>query len=137
LGDAVNLASRLEGQSKLYGVDIVIGEATQRAAPEYAALELDLIAVKGKHEAVRVFALIGDPGLAASDEFMAAARVHAAMLEHYRAQDWTNAAEAIEHAQQHCPTLSTTYGLYRERVAYFSEHPAAPDWNGVYVAVTK
>ena len=61
LGDAVNLASRLEGQSKTYAVPIIISEETQRLAPDFAALELDLIAVKGKKEAVRVFALLGEP----------------------------------------------------------------------------
>jgi len=54
LGDAVNLASRLEGQSKNYGVNTVIGEETYKAAPEFAMIELDLIAVKGKAEAVRI-----------------------------------------------------------------------------------
>ena len=61
LGDDVNLASRLEGQSKTYGVDIVIGENTRRRAPDYAYIELDLIKVKGKQDAVRIFALMGEP----------------------------------------------------------------------------
>ena len=46
LGDPVNLASRLEGQTKAYGVRIIIGEGTRRLAPDFAALEIDLIAVK-------------------------------------------------------------------------------------------
>ena len=66
MGDAVNLASRLEGQSKTYGLAIVIGEATRDAAPSWAALELDLIAVKGKAEAVRVYTLLGDAAYAAN-----------------------------------------------------------------------
>ena len=69
LGDAVNLASRLEGQSKTYAVPVIISEQTQRLAPDFASLELDLIAVKGKKEAVRIFALLGDPEVAASAGF--------------------------------------------------------------------
>ncbi len=63
-GDNVNLASRLEGQSKTYGVTIAIGDKTVRLAPDYAMLELDLIKVKGKTEAVRIHTLMGDPDLA-------------------------------------------------------------------------
>ena len=78
LGDAVNLASRLEGQSKTYAVPIIISEETQRLAPDFAALELDLIAVKGKKEAVRVFALLGEPEVAASAAFGQLRRRHLA-----------------------------------------------------------
>src|SRR5260370_14776634 len=59
MGDAVNLASRLEGQSKTYGVSIVIGEATRDAAPAWAPLGLDLIAGKGKGEAVPGYTPLG------------------------------------------------------------------------------
>src|SRR5678809_1143932 len=55
LGDPVNLASRLEGQSKAYGVNIVIGESTADKVRDFAQIELDLIKVKGKNEAVRIF----------------------------------------------------------------------------------
>ena len=65
LGDAVNLASRLEGQSKTYGVRTVVGpETAAQADGRFATLELDLIAVKGKEEAVRIFALLGDENYA-------------------------------------------------------------------------
>ena len=60
LGDDVNLASRLEGQCKTYGVGIIIGDKTRLQVPDYAALELDLVMVKGKTEPERVHALLGD-----------------------------------------------------------------------------
>src|SRR3546814_12308133 len=64
LGDAVNLAARLEGQSPVYGVDIVLGQATAEAVGSRATyVELDLIRVKGKREPQRIFALLGGPEL--------------------------------------------------------------------------
>ncbi|MGH6903194.1 MAG: adenylate/guanylate cyclase domain-containing protein, partial [Geminicoccaceae bacterium] len=86
LGDSVNLASRLEGQSKTYAVPIIISEETQRLAPDFAALELDLIAVKGKRQAVRIFALLGEPEMAASAAFARLRARHLEMLEAYRRQ---------------------------------------------------
>ena len=71
LGDTVNTAARLEGQSKNYGVDIVIGEATQREAQEYATLELDLIQVKGKTQGITIYALLGDEAASQQEEFRA------------------------------------------------------------------
>ena len=95
LGDAVNLASRLEGQSKTYAVPNIISEETQRLAPDFAALELDLIAVKGKKGAVRVFALLGEPEVAAGAAFGQLRRRHLAMLEAYRQQGWDEADRLI------------------------------------------
>ncbi|MGB1540224.1 MAG: adenylate/guanylate cyclase domain-containing protein, partial [Rickettsiales bacterium] len=64
LGDDVNLASRLEGQSKTYGVDIVLGENTiKEIGDDFAYIELDLIQVKGKTEPVRIYALLGESEL--------------------------------------------------------------------------
>src|SRR3546814_7219560 len=64
LGDAVNLAARLEGQSPVYGVNIVLGQATAEAVGSRATyVELDLIRVKGKREPQRIFALLGGPEL--------------------------------------------------------------------------
>ena len=71
LGDDVNLAARLEGQSKNYGVDIVIGENTYQRASGFAYIELDLIKVKGKNDAVRIYALMGEPEHRESPEFVA------------------------------------------------------------------
>jgi adenylate cyclase len=137
MGDAVNLASRLEGQSKTYGVAIVIGEATRDAAPDWAALELDLIAVKGKEEAVRVYTLLGDAVYARSPEFTALAERHTAMLDRYRAQDWPAARAALYDCRGRDPRLDELYGLYDERIAFFAANPPEAGWDGVFVALTK
>jgi adenylate cyclase len=137
MGDAVNLASRLEGQSKTYGVWIIIGEATREAAPAWATLELDLIAVKGKAEAVRIFTLLGDADHARSAEFAALAEHHAAMLACYRAQDWQGARAALGQCRGRDARLDELYDLYDERLAYFADNPPSRDWDGVFVALTK
>ncbi|HJU18577.1 MAG TPA: adenylate/guanylate cyclase domain-containing protein [Stellaceae bacterium] len=137
LGDAVNLASRLEGQSKTYHVSIVISEDTRMAVPDLAALELDLIAVKGKHEAVRVYTLLGDASLAQSAEFEALSERHAAMLVGYRRQDWAGARAALAECRGRDPRLEALYDLYEERIAHYADNPPGPDWDGVFVAVTK
>ena len=137
LGDAVNLASRLEGQSKTYGVAIVIGEETRYEAPDWAALELDLIAVKGKHEAVRVFALMGDAGMARSDSFQRLAARHDEMLAAYRGQDWDAARAALAACRLLQPALAVLYDLYAARIDLYERDPPRAGWDGVYVATTK
>jgi adenylate cyclase len=137
MGDAVNLASRLEGQSKTYHLTIVLGEATRVAAPSWAALELDLIAVKGKQDAVRIYTLLGDAALAGSPEFLAHAERHDRMLTAYRAQDWDAARAALAECQGYDPVLAGLYELYEERIALYCANPPAPDWDGVFVAETK
>jgi adenylate cyclase len=137
MGDAVNLASRLEGQSKTYGLSVIIGEATREAAPSWAALELDLIAVKGKEEAVRIYTLLGDEAYSGTPEFRALAAAHEAMLAAYRAQDWTGARVALAACRGRNARLEGLYDLYEERLAYFAANPPDPDWDGVFVALTK
>jgi adenylate cyclase len=136
-GDAVNLAARLEGQTKIYGVSLIIGEATREAAPDWATLELDRIAVKGKEEAVRIYALLGDQRHAHAPEFVVLAERHAAMLTHYRARDWAAARAALERCRGRDPRLDALYDLYTGRIAYFSANPPAADWDGVFIALTK
>ncbi|HTT79313.1 MAG TPA: adenylate/guanylate cyclase domain-containing protein [Stellaceae bacterium] len=137
IGDAVNLAARLEGQSKTYGLSIILGDATRAAAPEWAALELDLIAVKGKAEAVRIYALLGDADHANSPGFAALAEEHAAMLAHYRARRWAAARAALARCRGRDPRLDGLYDLYVERLAWFVMNPPTADWDGVFVALTK
>ena len=140
LGDAVNLASRLEGQSKTYGVGILIGEETRAAAPDFATLELDLIAVKGRAAAARVFALMGDGSLAREPAFQALMAAQQAMLTAYRAQDWGAARAALAECRD-CAAgrwdLTGLYDLYAQRLDAFAINPPGANWDGVYVAASK
>jgi adenylate cyclase len=137
LGDAVNLASRLEGQSKYYHVCTVIGEATRALAPGFAALELDLIAVKGKQDAVRIFTLLGDVEMADSPAYLLHAAAHNRMLHCYRACDWADAAAALQECRGFGTALSGFYDLYDGRIAAFTRDPPPVDWSGIYVAEQK
>jgi adenylate cyclase len=137
LGDAVNLASRLEGQTKAYGVGVIVGENTRAETPEFAALELDLIAVKGKQEAVRIFALLGDGTLAKTEDFQDLSAHHQRMLGAYRGQDWGTARELAAECTRMAPHLEALYDLYRDRIGHYEEVPPGQNWDGVYVALTK
>ena len=141
LGDSVNLAARLEGQSKTYGADIVIGEGTRIAAPDFATLELDLIAVKGKTEAVHIFSLMGRGALKNDPAFAALAAPHGEMLAAYRSRRWDDASTLISQcralAQDSVGGLDELYDLYDERIAAFKADPPPQDWDGVFVATTK
>ncbi|MBT7284517.1 MAG: CHASE2 domain-containing protein [Rhodospirillaceae bacterium] len=138
LGDAVNLAARLEGQSKNYGVGIVIGEETEAiVGDEFATLELDLIAVKGKAEAVRIHTVMGRKDLLQQQDFVALKDQHKTMLAAYREQDWTKAQGLIKDCRAADGTLGELYDLYDERVEFYLENPPDPDWDGVFVATSK
>jgi adenylate cyclase len=126
IGDAVNLAARLEGESKTYGMPVILGEATRAAAPSWAALELDLITVRGKAEAVRIYALLGDPAYAASAVFRELEQHHAEMLASCRARDWAGARAALGRCRGHDARLASLYDLYEERLAHLAgSAPAA------------
>ncbi len=137
LGDTVNLAARLESLTKLYGVGILVSEATQRLAPQFAALELDLIAVKGKREAVRVYGIVGGPELASDPAFLQLAADHADMLAAYRRQDWPAARTLLRACTADGERLGRLWELYGQRIERFEQSPPGPDWDGVYVAETK
>ncbi|WP_316978736.1 CHASE2 domain-containing protein [Shumkonia mesophila] len=139
LGDHVNLASRLEGQSKTYGVDIIIGDNTWRKAPDLAVLELDLIKVKGKTAAVRVHTLLGDEAVCESEVFRALSGRHSAMLEAYRGQRWQEALAQIDGCRKLCDghNLGGVYDLYEARVREYEANPPCPGWDGVFTAMSK
>jgi adenylate cyclase len=138
LGDEVNTCSRLEGQSKTYGVDIVVGETTAEAVADLALLELDLILVKGKTRPVRLYALVGDETAAANPAFAAFQAEHDAMLAAYRAQQWHQARAHLHASRAEAPELMMpVYALYEHRLRVFEAEPPPPDWDGVYTAISK
>ncbi len=139
LGDAVNLASRLEGQGKFYGCPVIVGEATALAAPELAFLELDLIRVKGKNIPARVFALLGDASLHDDLAFKRLSEGHGEMLTAYRAADWQAVARKLAWCRAHMGDLplGKLYGVYEERIGRLPEITDPQDWDGVYEALQK
>jgi adenylate cyclase len=140
LGDPVNVASRLEGQTKYYGVPIIIGSKTgEKAKEKFAILELDLIAVKGKTEPETIYALLGDADIAGDARFQELRKLYSTMLYCYRSRDWDGALEAIElcRAAEHNFGLAALFDLYRTRIEAFRETAPPKDWVGVFVAETK
>ena len=136
LGDHVNLASRLEGQSKPYGVRIIIGPRTaEHIKNDYQTLELDLIAVKGKKEGVKIFTVLENS--MDEDKIKHIYRMHDGFLCDYRAQKWDNAIALAESLQKNNPELKKYYSMMIERIAELREKGLTKDWDGVYVATSK
>jgi adenylate cyclase len=137
IGDPVNLASRLEGQSKAYDVGIVISESTFATVPDWAAIEIDHVIVKGKEEAIHIYALLGDDAMGKSDAFAQFRAVHRQMLEAYRNGQWDVARTALEQCRTMEPRLGGLYDVYAARIGNFVAVPPPPDWDGVFVAESK
>ena len=138
LGDAVNLASRLEGQTKSYGVDILIGEDTKKQVDDLAMLELDLIKVIGRDEAVRVYTLVGDVDYAQSAEFKKWKAAHNGMLAAYRIADLSCAAQDCKEASDLAlDSMKKYYKIYSERIIELTKNPPPENWDGVFVAKSK
>jgi adenylate cyclase len=137
VGDMVNVASRLEGLSRAYGVDIVVGEDTAAQAPDAALLEIDLVRVKGRVAPLKIFTVIGDEGAATTADFQQLKRQHDALLSAYRRQDWSAARAALADCRPLAPTLGEFYDVYAQRIAGYEQAPPPPDWDGAFAATTK
>ena len=140
LGDPVNLASRLEGQSKNYGVPIIVGSKTASALQtRFAVLELDCITVKGKTEPESVYTVLGDASVVADERFAALRRDVNDMLTRFRGCDFDAASERIEACRKAAHGFGLEYllNLYVDRIRTFRETPPPADWNGVFVLDTK
>ena len=137
LGDAVNLASRLEGQSKNYGVLIVLGpETAKRCSDVYQTLELDCIAVKGKKEGVNIFTALGS-----IDELQTPVndiQMHNAMLALYRQQKFDTAIKFCGDLKgRFNGKMDQYYELWIERCEEMKLANLPEDWDGVFRATSK
>jgi adenylate cyclase len=131
MGDAVNVASRLEGRTKSYGVGILVGEATRKAVPDMVFREVDRIKVKGKDEALTIYEPVGlapEVGAETQDEL----RIWSRALNAYRAQQWDQAEADLAGLRRLAPQRGL-YAYYAERVAEFRRHPPPAGWDGVTV----
>ena len=136
VGDAVNVASRLEGLSKEYGVHIVIGEATLQSAGDLFEYRfLDLVAVKGRGEPVRVYELLGRAGSTPPERRQILTRYERGVAL-YRSRRWAEATALFEDLAAAAPDDGPV-ALYRRRARELLEQPPGSDWDGVWIAKTK
>lgn len=129
MGDPVNVASRLEGRTKGYGVGILVGEATKNAVKDVVFREVDRIKVKGKDEAVAIYEPVGmeaDVGKAVQDEL----KLWHQTLRAYRGQQWDQVEVNLLNLQRANPDFGL-YRLYADRVAAFRRNPPPEGWDGV------
>ena len=124
LGDSVNLASRLEGQSKNYGVEIVLGQRTAELVQNtYSVIELDNIAVKGKTEGVKIYT-IGKT----------IAHMHAEFLKEYYRGNWK---DAMRWARMMVNNDDVTIKDYYAKMIERLEQGLPANWDGTYRATSK
>jgi adenylate cyclase len=135
MGDAVNLASRLEGITKEYGTDIIVGEDTRNAVTGFVFREIDRVRVKGKDTAVTIYEPLGAEGEVAKAALDDADLFHEA-LELYRRQEW----ELAELRLLRLKTLSPEarlYDTFLERIAFLRVNPPPAGWDGAFTFQTK
>jgi adenylate cyclase len=135
IGDAVNLASRLEAVNKVYGTEIIIGEATRDAAGAAIRVrELDRVAVYGRVESTAIFELLGMAEEGGSEAWVA---VYEQGLAQYRARQWSKAIAAFERVSALRPAGDAPSAMLRERCRHFLTDPPPGDWQAVTVMGTK
>jgi adenylate cyclase len=139
LGDSVSLTARLEGQTKNYGVLIIISEATQsRVGDAYFTLPLDCIAVKGKNIGVNIFTVFYNPDENVAEEWHSAKEHHELMLQYYREQQWDKAiALCQELVGEFYGNMDHYYEIWIARIAEMRSRDLAADWDGTYRATSK
>jgi adenylate cyclase len=122
LGDGVNLAARLEGQSKTYGVQIVLGpETAEQVRGKIDVFELDCIAVKGKKIGVKIYTVAKE------------SEHHRQFLESYYSGDWEEALKRLDTAKEFHEDMAEYYANMRSRI----EAGKPDDWDGTFRATTK
>jgi class 3 adenylate cyclase len=136
IGDAVNLASRLEGANKTYGTRALVNETTNHfAADLIETREIDQVLVVGKTEAQRVFELLGRKGEVA-DERLALRDTFEEALAAYRRKDWHEARARFEGCLEIMPGDGPSK-VFLGRIAQFCTAAPSPDWDCVWSLVEK
>lgn len=132
MGDTVNLAARLEGLNKQYGTRILIsGETEALARDAIEAREIDLVAVVGKSEPIRIYELLAPRGGLAPKDAIRRDRFEAALVA-YRSRDWAAARDGFAACED-----DPAAAVFLQRVEQLAADPPDADWGGVWQAATK
>ncbi len=135
MGDAVNLASRLEGLTKEYGVGILVSENIVKAVTIGVYRELDRVRVKGKLEPISIFEPVGLKG-DLPEKIMDELDYFQRILVFYREQRWDDAERLLATLIQKNPDRKL-YQLYLKRITNLRQSPPGPNWDGVFTFTTK
>jgi adenylate cyclase len=137
IGDSVNLASRLEGATKLYGGAILMSEYTWAALKDRRHVrEVDVIRVKGKNQPVAVYESFAWRADRDGDALLRAADVTAQGLREFRARDWAAARRSFESLRQ-LDARDALAAVYLARLDSYAAAPPPDDWDGVWVMKSK
>ncbi len=131
MGDAVNVASRLEGRTKHYGVGCLVGEATRNAVKDIVFKEIDKVKVKGKDEAVTTYEPIGLEG-EIDKKVLDELKLWHQTLRLYRSRHWDQVEVGLLNLQRMNPECAL-YELYAQKVSEKRRNPPPPEWDGVTV----
>ena len=139
IGDAANLASRIEGLTKQYKVSSLVGNETAKALGEFAILEADLIQVVGRKTPERIFILAGETQDAQTPEYKTLVEKQSVFLSAYREQNWDRATALIPELKKLARPLGCDgyYDVMTDRITAYLQSPPPADWGGVYVATSK
>ena len=148
LGDAVNLAARLESGSKNYGMNVVLGPTTRNAIKDrLATIDLDFIQVKGKTSGTYIYALMGGEEVLANPQFIELRDMISNFMDMYRSQKWDDASFLLNQirtkgSMENKPwdleiDMDVVCDLYEERILEYKKSPPPENWDGVFIATSK
>jgi adenylate cyclase len=134
IGDNVNLASRLEGLTKFYGVRLIVSEEAMAGAKEEVSFqELDRVTVKGRKEPVGVFTVNPHRGAESLAQELAD---YEKALGLYQKRAFDQGLKVFTNLASRFPDTKL-YQIYQDRCAYFLSHPPDPEWDGVFMHKSK
>lgn len=136
IGDAVNLASRLESMCRAYDVDILVGENTyEETKDDFLYLIVDRVKVKGKNMSVNIYEPLGLHEECTREQAIEVAE-HQKAVGHYFNQNWVVAYELFTQLH-HAHPEKTLYSIYLDRIKIYRESPPEVGWDGAYIAHSK
>jgi adenylate cyclase len=137
-GDCMVLADRIRALSGQYGPAVIVSEDTRKAAERgYAFLEVDFIAAGARDEAVKLYAVLGNPLVRASPKFRALQTFHDHIFQSLRTQQWEKARGLIEQCRKLSGASQKLYDLHLARIDYFEHNPPGADWDGAFRPILK
>ncbi len=137
IGDTVNVTARLEGLTKEYGRDLLMGEAAaELVKDEYNLQFVDRVAVKGKSKALKLYAVVGPANETLEAAVQDCLGLHEEACQAYRARDFSEAARQFQRCRELCPN-DVLPAIYLERCETFRRKPPPEEWSGIWIAEHK